>query len=185
MVGSSKPSTPVERVRRKPGASGTAVRLADGDNWLLRDPVCRANGSFLFSPAVDRAIDRVFEASTLSEDLDWRDLWAAARELIRSNYEVSDEELSDLLSVAPGPEASALASAIVGVLVGPDDLERSYTAWAKASLLANGLGGVHLAPGALRNVLTVLVATRRTVPLDKFAEACRVRDERASLEVLV
>ena len=61
----------------------------------------------------------------------------------------------------------------------------AVTRWVRASLLANGLVGVRIHARDLSNVLAVLVATKRSIPLSRFADACRVADERARLEVLI
>ena len=47
--------------------------------------------------------------------------------------------------------------------------EKTYTAWVRASLIANGLSQARVSAGDLVNVLAILVATNRTIPLPKFA----------------
>jgi hypothetical protein len=175
----------IEHQRRKPGADGVPVRLADGQLWLLAVPTYRARSGGLTRPPVDQPLDRIFEAVVLDEGLNWADLWAAARELLRANYELRDDELAQLLSVSPGPEGQALAADVVRALFGPDQGERTYTRWVRASLLANGIGDVEISAHDLLNVLAVLVATNRSVPLSKFADACRLLEERARLETLI
>jgi hypothetical protein len=176
---------PLERERRKPGADGTPVRLADGRLWLLASPTYKAGPGSLTSPPVDGPLDRFFECSVLGESLKLTDVWEAARQLLLANYDLTDDELSRLLSVAPGPESRTLASEVVRALFGSDDEEKSYSRWVRACLLANGLGDEKIPAADLPNVLAVLVATNRTIPLSRFADACRVQDERARLEVLI
>jgi hypothetical protein len=175
----------VEHRRRKPGAGGIPVRLADGELWLLAVPNIRVGAGGLTRPLVDQHLDRIFECVVLDEALNWGDVWAAARELLRTNYELSDEETAQLLSVSPGPESHALATEVVRALFGPDQGERTYSRWVRASLLANGIGDTEIPANDLLNVLSILVATNRTVPLSKFADACRLLDERVRLETLI
>jgi hypothetical protein len=176
---------PVEHERRRTGAAGTPVRLSDGDRWLLANPAFSARGEDTTSPCGDKQINRIFECVVLGEDLDLTDIWAAARELLLKNYELSEAELSELLSTSPGPESRELASSTVEAMFGSVDDEKGYCHWVRASLLANGLGNCLLSAQDLPNVLAVLVATNRTIPLSKFADACRLLDERARLGGLI
>jgi hypothetical protein len=121
----------------------------------------------------------------LDEVLDWTDLWAAARELLRANYDLSDGEIARLLDIAPGPDGQALATDLVHALFGPSRSDKTYSRWVRASLLANGIGNTEVSADDLSHVLAILVATNRTVPLSKFADACRLLDERARLEALI
>ncbi len=175
----------IEADRRKAGAAGIPVTLADGQPWLLAHPAYRLRPEGLTRPQVDQALDRIFECAVLGERLSLRDLWAAARELLAANYDLSAEEMAGLLSVSEGPESQALAANVLDALFAPDGAEKSYTAWVRASLLANGLGHDDLPARDLVNVLAILVATNRTIPLSKFADACRLLDERARLETLI
>jgi hypothetical protein len=175
----------LEPERRRPGASGVSVTLADDQAWLLARPSYRPRQDGLTQPAIDQPLDRIFEAVVLNEALSLGDLWEVARELLRANYELTDEELGRLLSVAPGSEAQRLAASIVDAVAGSDPDGKSYTAWVRASLLANGLASSEILARDLANVLAILVATKRTIPLSRFADACRLLDERARLEVLI
>ena len=87
--------------------------------------------------------------------------------------------------MAPGSESQRLASAVLEALFGPDQAVRTYGAWVRASLQANGLGLVEIPTRDLSNVLAILVATNRTVPLTRFADACQKVYERANLEALI
>lgn len=175
----------IERERRKPGADGTPVTLADGQPWLLAHPTYRPRPGSLTRPQVDPALDRIFECSVFGERLSLCDLWAAARALLEPNYVLSDDEMASLLSVSEGPESGALAGHVLDALFAPDGAEKTYSAWVRASLVANGLGAADVHARDLVNVLAILVATNRTIPLSKFADACRLLDERARLETLI
>ena len=159
--------------------------LADGRRWLLASPTFRPRTAGLTIPLVDGPLNRIFEGAVLGEALDLADLWQVAKQLLAVNYDLTSDELGTLLSAAPGAESRALASGIIQALFGAIDEERSYTHWVRASLLANGLGCVEIPAEDLGNVLAVLVATNRTSPLSRFADACRLVDERARLESLI
>ena len=47
-----------ERSRRRPGASGTPIRLADGCEWMLVDVVFRPSPEGLTRPLIDGLLDR-------------------------------------------------------------------------------------------------------------------------------
>jgi hypothetical protein len=164
---------------------GTPVRLSDGRGWLLASPVYRPGLDGLTIPRVDRPLDRVIDHLALGEDLGLEEIWEAARAMLKANYELNDDEIAELLSVAPGPEAHALAEGVLGAMIGPEDATRTYTDWVRASLIANNLGSAEIAARDLPNVLAILVATNRTVPIDRFADACRAAGERQALEALV
>jgi hypothetical protein len=176
---------PIEHERRRLGVGGIPVLLADGRLWLLAIPTFRPRLAGLTMPLVDEPLDRIFESAVLGEALDLTDLWQVARELLTANYELTQEELAGLLSTTPGSEIRALATAIIQAIFGPDPGKKSYTHWVRASLLANGLGDTDIPAHDLANVLAVLVATKRTIPLSQFADACRHADERARLESLI
>jgi hypothetical protein len=176
---------PAEPARRRSGASGTPAVLADGETWVLANPTYRPRPGALTEPAVDGPLDRLFESVVLDEDLSLCDLWGAARALLRANYDLTEAETSRLLSVSPGPDCQALADVVLEALFGPGRAEKTYTAWVRASLAANGLAATDIAARDVANVLAILVATNRTVPLTKFADACRLSDERARLETLL
>lgn len=175
----------IEHERRKPGARGTPVRLADGHVWLLANPSFRPRPEGLTRPQVDGPLDRIFESTVLNEGLSLFDLWSVGRELLKDNYSLSDDEAATLLSVSAGGESRSLAIEILGALFDSGQVGRTYTAWVRASLIANGLDRVSIPAQDLSNVLTILVATNRTIPLARFADACRLSDERARLETLI
>jgi hypothetical protein len=171
--------------RRKPDARGRLVRLADGEFWLLAEPVFRPDSAGLTSPDVDLEIDRFHEQIILGDDVSLADILAVARTLLLANYELSNEEVADLLEVEDGPEAETLAKLVLESLFGPDQRVRSYSDWVRASLLANGLALSEIPASAINDVLTILMATNRTVTPSQFVDACRAAQDRDSLERLV
>ena len=176
---------PGEVERRKPGARGTPVILANGQAWRLAEPVFRPRVNRLTEPDVDLPIDRVFENTVLNEPQDLSDLLEVARKALKVNYTLSEDELNKLLSITPGQEAETLVDEILKAIFVSGSAERSFTSWVRASLLANGLGQTDVPARDLINVLTILVATNRTIPLSRFADACRLQEERARLETLL
>ena len=174
-----------EASRRKPGADGIPVRLADGASWIMAVPRYRADGGPLTDPDVDGEIDRLFERSALSGEVALVDVWSAARTLLLANYDLTDGEFDELASFTPGRGCLAFAATVVEALFGPPQAARTYSDWARASLLANGIVQATIRPGDLANVMAILVATKRTIPASQFIDASRAAEERASLENLI
>jgi hypothetical protein len=174
-----------EALRRRPGARGRIVKLADGQPWLLAEPVFQSGSASLTTPDVDREIDRFHEQIVLGDDLSVVDVFSVARRLLLANYELHDDEVAELLEVEPGEEAEALAGAVLESLFGPDQRISGYADWVRATLLANGLGEVSIPASTLPDVLAILMATNRTVPPSHFIDACRAAREHDCLERLV
>lgn len=181
-AGSGQRPELAEPARRRPGASGLPIRLADGDEWLLAVPRVRSTGGSFTRPDLDNEIDRIFESSALSGEVLLVDAWSAARTLLLANYDLDNDEFVDLVYACDSP---ALVTAVTEALFGPANLARTYTDWARASLLANGIVPATMHPGDLANVLAILVATRRTIPAPQFVDASRAAVEQAVLEGLV
>jgi hypothetical protein len=174
-----------EPSRRKLGADGIPIRLADGASWLLAVPRYRSDGGSLTIPDIDAEIDRLFEGSTLSGEVALADIWSAARVLLSANYDLTDDEFAELAELAPGEESRAFSATVLEALFGPAQADRSYSHWARASLLANGIMPATIRPGDLTNVLAILVATKRTIPPSQFIDASRAAEEQAFLETLI
>jgi len=92
---------------------------------------------------------------------------------------------SQLLEVELSDEAETLAGIVLESLFGPDQKVRGYVDWVRASLLANGLAPASIPASAINDVLSILIATNRTVPPSRFVDACRAARDRDSLERLV
>jgi hypothetical protein len=175
----------LESERRRPDARGRLVRLADGEPWLLAEPLFRPTSTGLTTPDVDEEIDRFHDQIILGENVSLADVLAVARTLLLANYELSNEEVADLIEVEDGPEAETLAKVVLESLFGPDQRVRTYSHWVRASLLANGLALSEIPASAINDVLTILMATNRTVTPTRFVDACRAAQDRDSLESLV
>jgi hypothetical protein len=134
---------------------------------------------------IDQYLDKLFEGFVSGDGVDVCDVWGVARELLKVNYDLTDDEIIDLLEVAPGPESQRLLSEVLNVSGGGAARPRTYTAWVRASLLANGLADEPIPAVDLANVMTILIATNRTIPLTQFADACRLREVQTRLEALV
>ena len=174
-----------EHERRRPGARGRPVRLADGLPWLLAEPTFRPTSSGLTTPDVDVEMDRFYEQIVLGDDIPLADIMAVGRILLLANYHLTDDEVAELLEVGVGAEAEALAGAVLESLFGPDQRVRGYVDWVRTSLLANGLAISQIPASAINDVLTILMATNRTVSPSQFVDACRAARDRDSLERLV
>jgi hypothetical protein len=175
----------IEHQRRKKAAQGRPVRLADGQPWLLAEPAFRPGPMGLTTPDIDAEIDRFHEQIVLGEDFSLVDIHAVARKLLLFNYDLTDEDVAELLEVEAGTEAEALARATLELVFGPDHRARSYVDWVRASLLANGLAQTDIPASAINDVLTVMIATNRTIPPSQFVDSCRAARNRDSLERLV
>jgi hypothetical protein len=175
----------IEHQRRRPGARGRLVRLADGQPWLLAEPSFRPTLSGLTDPDVDREMNQFHEQIVLGDDLALIDIFAVARSLLLANYQLGDDEVAGLLEVEPGEEAEDLARAVLESLFGPDQRVGSYVDWVRASLLANGLASTAIPASALHDVLTILMATNRTISPSQFIDVCREARDRDSLERLI
>jgi hypothetical protein len=173
-----------EHQRRKPGARGRLVRLSDGHDWLLAEPTFRPTPTGLTSPDVDAELDLFYEQIILADNIPLVDVMAAARTLLLANYELSENEVAELLEVEASDEAETLAGIVLESLFGPDQKVRGYVDWVRASLLANGLAIASIPASAINDVLSILMATNRTVPPSQFVDACRAARDRDSLERL-
>jgi hypothetical protein len=134
---------------------------------------------------VDRPTERIFECLVSQGTLSLSDIWEAAVALLRKNYDLNNEELSQLLSVSPGEEAERLKQAVLDLLFGSSSKRRGYGHWVRASLLASGLGASRISAEDLPDVMSILVATNRTVPLVQFVDVCREAQLRVTLDALI
>jgi hypothetical protein len=174
-----------EHERRKTGAQGRLVRLSDGRDWLLAEPTFQTSPAGLTMPDVDAELDLFYEQIILGEDILLVDIMAVARILLLANYDLAEAEVAELLEVDAGAEAETLAGVVLESLFGPDQKVRGYVDWVRASLLANGLAPAAIPASAINDVLSILMATNRTVPPSQFVDVCRAARDRDSLERLI
>ena len=159
--------------------------LADGESWLLANPVFQAGPEGLTRPMGDQPLDNLVERAIRGEDLEIAHLFEVAKELLIANYELSNEEVGCLLEFASGTESRKFFESLLSALFGFNEKSKSYTNWVRASLLASGLAAQEIPASDLFDVMAILVATNRTVPLSKFADACRELEERSRLDMLI
>ena len=178
-----RPLTPGDR-QRPAARGGRPIRL-DGQDWFLAEPTFRAGGTTLTDLDVDNLLDGFHERVILGQDVPLADLFQIARALLLANYEVTDSELGRLLEVDGEDEARELARAVSEALFGPDERVRGYTDWVRASLLLAGLSSVAVPATVLGDLMTLLVATGRTVPPRRFIDACQAVQDRESRESLI
>ena len=175
----------LESERRRAGANGQAVVLSDGASWLLASPVFQPRSEGLTRPLVDQPLDNLFEKAIRGKDLEIADLYEIGKQLLVVNYILSSEEVENLLEFASGSESRRFFESLLSALFGVGERGKSYTQWIRASLLASGIGTQEIPASDILDVMAILMATNRTVPLSKFADACRELDELSRLERLI
>jgi hypothetical protein len=182
----SRPMDPsADQARCAREVDGTPVRLADGKVWLLASPTYCPSNQSLTKPGIDLPLDRLFDSIASEGKCCLEDIWEIARILLNTNYGIPDAHVCDLLGVSNSAEGSALASAVLEAIFGPEERSRTYTDWVRASLIANGLSASEISTRDLPNVLAILVATNRTVHVGRFTDACRAMNEQRTLDALV
>ena len=133
MVISRPPPRLHEPDRRKAGAVGTPIRLADGDDWLLARPVFSVRCECLTRPRVNRILDRMFEEIAAGETVSLQNALQIAACLLLENYALDDTELAELLTTATGEQTQSIVNAVVDAIFGSEDDARTYTDWVRAA----------------------------------------------------
>jgi hypothetical protein len=154
--------------RALPGPTrGTPAVLAGGGTWILAD--------LGLSRLLNGPRDRLFDDMILSSAVDMADVYLAAWYLLLANYNLSGAEVEALLGGAdPGP----LKEAVLDALFGPEAPRRTYSAWARAALVANGLDPAEIRGDDLPHVLAMLVRAGRAVPTAEYVESAEAVAER-------
>jgi hypothetical protein len=134
--------------------------VIEGETWLL------AHGGA--AGMLDAHRDRLDDKARLRGEVDMTDVLDVARVLLMSNYELTDFEVVALLIAA---DREKLAAAVMAALFSGKVGHRTYSRWMNASLYAAGLDPARIPPELIPDVLEMLVATRRAVPIDKFTDA--------------
>lgn len=160
---------PDPRMRIRPDPTGTTVvTLADGNPWLLADG---GLGNIL-----DPVRDRLFEGARLNGQVTMGDVFEAAGELLLANYELDRAEIASLvMGLGLGEEDrktlhEGLTKDVMAAMFGAEG-GCGYTEWATASLYAAGIHPASVPTPARNSVLSILVKTRRTIPVDEFVTA--------------
>ena len=160
------------------------MTLSDGAAWLLAPlSICHEENSTTSS--LNSRIDKVFEDQIENNNISVDDIIYICIKLLQHNYDLYNCEIIQLLNLPVGEELDSLAEVVVGILFGFSCSRRSYTRWVRASLLANGLADGEYNTDDLHDVLLILLATNRTVPLAQFADVCKEALTKANLDSIV
>jgi hypothetical protein len=166
----SDESTGLPRPESRAGGKqirGTPVTLAGGGTWVLAD--------LGLSRLLDGVRDRAFDDMVVTSKVAMGDVCQAAWMMLLANYELTGGEIAALLTAAdPGP----LKEAVLDAMFGPESPRRTYSSWARASLIANGLDPADVRADDLPHVLATLVQTGRAVPMSKYIESVEAMAER-------
>jgi hypothetical protein len=152
----------------KPMATGLPYEIG-GRVWILPD----------FVPEFADVWNAVYDANLLAGSYDRGDLRACGLRLIEANYALP---LDDILTVVWSCDPRELVPAVEVALFGPEKTRRTWTSWARSSLLAAGLRPNEIHPADLRDVLAQLVATGRAVPAEKWISSAEYRAYRAKID---
>jgi hypothetical protein len=164
---------PAERLRE--GATGIEVTMGDGRTWLLAH--CG------LAKGLTAVRDRMFDSLIVYDEASGEDILEGCFYALRINYNLTDEEFAALVNATdPATIFDGVIEAVLPTACGDD---RTYTGWARASLLANGIKPIDVPAGDMRNVLDMLVATNRTLPLNKFVESARHAAARATIRGMI
>lgn len=150
--------TPESRILE--GASGTPVKLSDGNVWLLAD------GGLL--NVLDGLRDKIDDDARLTGEVNMIDVAEMAAHLVVANYELDDDEARRLVI---GSVDQELADAVTEALFGQNGPRRTYTSWAASALLANGIDPASVPSRLMPHVLHQLEGTKRCMPRGEYIES--------------
>jgi hypothetical protein len=156
--------------RLKPGATGTRYPIGPAELLLPE-----------FVPEFAECWDRVYDGRFLAGSYDAADLRACVMHLVLVNYDVS---LDEALGAAVLAHPDELVAPVEAALYSPPEgaRARTWSRWARASLIAGGIRPDTVHPADLQDVLDVLVMTGRTVPPERFVGSAYYRAERDALD---
>lgn len=165
---------PDDRIR--PDAEGVPIR-AGGKTWLL--------AHIGLARVADPARNRMFEDMVISSDVGMRDVHELAWIALAANYKLEASETAAVLKAAAlEPEGKAeLIEAVrsVAIVHEYEEEDRSYSAWVRSSLAANGLDPARIDRRELPHVLRQLVGTGRAMPPAEFTRAAEYAATRKQL----
>lgn len=125
-----------EKARRKPEfVEGYSITLADGQTWYMPKPRFRFKPKFVegkveiaagatFGPESDAEVDVLYGVVDVEGSEFLRVKLALAVRLLRANYDLTDDDLIDLLVLEPGDPASdarweGISNALMGIAPKP------------------------------------------------------------------
>ena len=158
---------PQDRERR-PDTSGVAIEV-EGKTWTLARP----------GLAVDQdlaaILNQIHDSAVIRSSIPVRETRSLAFYLLVENYRLVPDEARRIVWQA---DPTRLAQAVYEAVI-PPPIRRTYTAWARSALLANGLVPEKVPPDDLANVLRHLVETERAISREDFTEAGEAAQVRA------
>jgi hypothetical protein len=161
-------------IMRASGAPKGETLTVNGQAWLL------AHGGA--ASILDAYRDRMDDQVRMSGQVDMSDVYEVGRLMLASNYELTEEEVLELLASAdPGD----LVKAVMASLFGKAKVHRQYTMWMMASLYANGLDPEKIPAEWMPHVLDMLVSTGRTLPINKYTDAAIAAPQLAQMRAAV
>ena len=162
---------PVEHRPRRRAMPGTPIESL-GQSWILP--------ALGLAPGFQAERDRMYDDVTIGGRVSTLDVNRVACALLLLNHDLRPDELA---RVVQGADRAGLVDAVVGCLLPLDlrDDARTFTAWARSSLLANGLDPAKIPAADLAAVLHQLVSTGRAVAHAEFTAAGEFQGVRAKL----
>ena len=156
--------------RAKKGIDGIPATLGDGQTWLL--------ARLGLSKIMTQIRDEIYDHSLVRGKVDLSSLSAVLYLALAENYDLTDEEIKGLIT---STKLGGLVDEITRAVVPLAEHRRTFTAWARSALFANGIRPSDVPPADLPHVLQQLVATGRAVPHEKYTEAGEASVLRGSL----
>ncbi|MDQ3168428.1 MAG: hypothetical protein M3P94_07245 [Chloroflexota bacterium] len=154
----TEPTSPVSQRRRTGTPVGPTVMI-DGHEWHLFPAG--------LAPIVAAERDRLYDDWVVKQSVQMEDIRLVAYYALHTNYYLSEADVARLVWVANPDE---LVAATMESLF-PTAYRRTWSAWARSALLANGLKPESIAGEDLPHVLAQLVQTGRAVACEVYTEA--------------
>ena len=159
--------------RHRPNIVGEEVTLSDGQTWLLAPAGV--------APILSELRDGLYDDSVLYQKVPYTAILQAAWVCLLANYNLTDAELSGLLTGLSDEQEQALATATMNAIFGSGQSLRTYTDWAVSALYANGLNPANIPASTIPHVLNQLVRTGRAVPESDWVTAGIAAEQRKKL----
>jgi hypothetical protein len=160
--------TPQSRAKGEP--DGIPVVFGDGQTWMIP--------RFGLAKGLTSMRDEVFESLLIKRSISHADVRAAAYYGLAVNYDLSDTEIREIIQATdPGTIAEVICESLIPL----EPARRTFTAWARSALLANGLMPSEVPAEDLPHVLDQLVRTGRAVKLADYTDVGRGVAARANL----
>lgn len=162
-----------DKCRRKGSPGGVPVVLCDRKTWEL------ARGGLWKRLELFR--DTIYDEVTLCSTAPIAHIRAAAFWLLRANYDLTEGQAHALIM---GTEPSAIADAVIDCLTTVNAGRKTFSSWARGSLLANGIKPADVPPDDLPHVLATLVLTGRAVEASDYTDSGVAAAKRSGLAMI-